>query len=249
MGEIIISKDRIILRKSQYFKVIFRVLIGLFVLKPFGAISQSVIASSVEKQIFDVVVAFDSCVIDDPISSPFSLSDEIYALNRFTAITDIKTDAIVNRRAKVLSQNKIRINGYFKSGIDEHWDASVEASYSTERIRYHYSLQSRYSFLSDTSFVYTYNKFDFPIRTRSSLSYFSYKLANDSYVGIGRFPMNWSFAGSKGLMLSDNVWPQDGFFLRHKTNGLKFEFFTGKINDLKSRDIRDVTAKEILDKR
>lgn len=223
------------------------IVLSMFV--SFNSHSQSVISSSIEKSIFDFTVLFDTCDIADPISSPYSISDEIYLLERFKAVTGIDTDGILRRRSKILSQNKIQSNGYFKSSLNEPWDASFEVNYSANRMRYHYSLQSRYSYLQDTSFTYTYNKFGLPVRTRSALSYVSYELVKDLSFGIGRFPMNWSLPGSKGLLLSDNIWPQDGFYLRHNTDLLKFEFFTGKINDLRSRDIRDMSNEEILAKR
>lgn len=231
---------------GNYSYIVIAVFLILFVNR---ANSQSVYSSSVEQSIFDFTVLYDTHLVEDPLSTPYSVIDEIRLLNRFKALTGINTDGILSRRKKLLNQNKINTNGFLKSGLEEPWNASLEVTYSIDKIRYHYALQSRFLYLLDSSFIATYNKFGLPVRTRSSLSYLSYELAPELTFGIGRFPMNWSLPGSQGLLLSNNFWPQDGFFLRHKTDIYKFEFFTGKINDLKSHDIRDNSNVEILAKR
>lgn len=231
------------LRSSRFIGLILSLL--LFV----SGFSQSVRSSAYEERIFEYAFFSDSATLLDPFGQPFSVTDEIKILESLSSLSKLSTRGMVERRKRFLREEKVNTNGWISADIFEYWDVNAEISYRSKGLKLHYSLCSRRSYINDTTFGLTYNKILIPIRSRSRLAYLSYELNENSQIGFGRVPFNWSLIGNSGLMISDNPWPKDGYYLRHENSTIIFEHFTVRLDDLQSSDIRDPLGQTSLAKR
>ena len=224
---------------------------GLIVLLLFfySSSGQSVLSTSFEKRVFQYAYFSDPMVFTDPFSQPFSLEDEISLLESLASRKELALNGLIERRRRFLEEDKVNTNGWISSELSEFWDLNIELSYHSKDVKLHYSLGSKRSYLNDTTFGLTYNKILIPVRSRSRLAYMSYRVNENTEIGIGRVPFNWSLPGSFGLMISDNPWPKDGYFIRHKGKQLTFEHFSIRLDDLLSSDIRDTLSEGSLAKR
>ena len=211
--------------------------------------AQSVFTSDYEARLFEYAFFSDSSAQVDPFGQPFSITDEIKMLESLESMSKLSTRGMVERRKRFLSEERINTNGWISADLSEYWDVNAEISYRSKGLKLHYSLGSKRSYINDTTFGLTYNKLLIPVRSRSRLAYISYDLNENTKVGIGRVPFNWSLIGSSGLMISDNAWPKDGYYLRHENSMLSFEHFSVRLDDLLSNDIRDSLSQLILAKR
>lgn len=211
--------------------------------------AQSVLSSGYEGRFFEYAFYSDSVTLVDPFGQPFSVIDEINMLESLASLSKLSTRGMVERRKRFMSEERINTNGWISADIFEYWDVNTEISYRSKGLKLHYSLGSKRSYINDTTFGLTYNKLLVPIRSRSRLAYMSYRLNENNEIGIGRVPFNWSLIGSSGLMISDNTWPKDGYFLRHENSTLSFEHFSVRLDDLQSSDIRDPLTQSSLAKR
>lgn len=211
--------------------------------------AQSVLSSAYEGRLFEYAFFSDSVTLVDPFGQPFSITDEIKMLERLESQSKLPTRGMVERRKRFLSEERINTNGWISADLSEYWDVNAEISYRSKGMKLHYSLGSKRSYINDTTFGLTYNKLLIAVRSRSRLAYMSYKLNENTEIGIGRVPFNWSLIGSSGLVISDNAWPKDGYYLRHENSMLSFEHFSVRLDDLHSSDIRDSLVQSSLAKR
>lgn len=231
------------LRLSRFIGLILLLLIFV------SSSAQSVLYSAYEQRILEYAFFSDSAMMADPFGQPFSVSEEIKMLERRESHTKLSTRGLVERRKRFLRDDRVNTNGWISADIFEYWDVNAEISYRSKGMRLHYSLGSKRSYSNDTTFGLTYNKLLIPIRSRSRLAYMSYELNENTEIGVGRVLFNWSLIGSSGLMISDNAWPKDGYYLRHENSTLIFEHFSVRLDDLESSDIRDPLGQTSLAKR
>lgn len=235
--------NKLVFKPNKRFFLIQTVLICIF------CQAQSVLPSAYEKRIFEFAFVSNYVTLADPFGQPFSIMDEIEMLKSLESKTHLSTRGSVERRKRFLKDESVNTNGWISADINELWDVNAEISYRSKGIKLHYSLSSKRSYLNDTTFALTYNKLLIPIKSRSRLAYMSYKLNENTEMGIGRVPFNWSLIGNVGLMISDNSWPKDGYYFRYENAALSFEHFSVRLDDLMSSDIRDPLGETTFAKR
>jgi len=227
----------------------FSLSIIVFNLISFGCSGQSVLSSPLEREWIKYAFYSDTLHLLDPFAQPFSAREEIVLLKGIDERTDLNLGEVIARREQFLAEDKLNINGWYSSDLAELWNVNAEISYRTSGLNLHYTLGSKYTNNQDTTFGLTYNKFLLPIRSRSRQAYMSYELTDITKVGFGRIPFNWSLIGNSGLIISENTWPKDGYFMSHKSSNLSFDFFTVRLDDVLSNDLRYPTSATILAKR